>query len=60
MIGTIGCSPGLMREAGLRRWPAEPRGVGFQLSRSAVLPSSRSSTAIEAPTIAGASVLENR
>jgi hypothetical protein len=36
------------------------RVLSSSLSRSAVLPSSRSSTAMEAPTMLGATVLLNR
>ena len=60
MIGTIGCSPSLMSKPAARIALRNQAVLSASLSRSAVDASSRSSTAIDAPTMLGATVLENR
>src|SRR6185503_14487380 len=60
MIGTIGCSPGLISKPASVMALRNQAVLSASLSRSAVLDSSRSSTASEPATIAGITVLENR
>ncbi|MCY1547369.1 hypothetical protein D9M68_834230 [compost metagenome] len=60
MIGMMGWSPALTSKPSLSSPARKNLVLRSSRSRSSVLPSRISSTAIDAPTIAGATVLENR